>query len=209
MYLFHIGVVVRILKVGGNARDETSKPEHFVQQPLHQIIEPVGDILVQGRQEHHVWNLDKQMHNMSHTRTYTYTHRHTQMHTHTHIHIHMHTHIYAHTRKRTRTHTHKHTHTKHTNAKSTHTHAHTRTHSHTHTHIVHPECFRSNVQNAIAVARRNRPRVNRSSEFACVYSRLRAFAFACICEYCSRSSVCAYVRAIAHTWCDRAYVNSI
>ena len=33
---------------------------------------------------------------------------------------------------------------------------------------------RSNAQNAIAFARRNRPRVNRSDEFACVYLRLRA-----------------------------------
>ena len=48
---------------------------------------------------------------------------------------------------------------------------------------VHPESFRSNAQNAIAFVRRNRPRVNRSGEFTCVY--LRAFAFACDCEYCT------------------------
>ena len=39
--------------------------------------------------------------------------------------------------------------------------------------IVHPESFRSNAQNAIAFARRNRPRVNCSGEFACVCVRLR------------------------------------
>ena len=61
--------------------------------------------------------------------------------------------------------------------------------------IVHPESFRSNAQNAIAFARRNRPRVNRSGEFACVYLRLRVFA--CVCEYC----VCAYVHC--------THVNSI
>ena len=44
--------------------------------------------------------------------------------------------------------------------------------------IVHPESFRSNAQNAIAFARRNRPHVNRSD-------RLRAFA----------STVCNRVRA--------------
>ena len=60
-------------------------------------------------------------------------------------------------------------------------------------YIVHPESFRSNEQNAIAFARRNRPRVNRSGEFAYVYLRLFVFAFACICEYCLRSSACAYV----------------
>ena len=43
--------------------------------------------------------------------------------------------------------------------------------------IVHPESFRSNSQNAIAFARRNRPRVDRNDEFACVYLRLRA----CVC----------------------------
>ena len=56
-------------------------------------------------------------------------------------------------------------------------------------YIVHPESFRSNAQNAIAFARRNRPRVNRSD-------RLRAF----ICVRLRlRSSACAYVRAIART----------
>ena len=42
-------------------------------------------------------------------------------------------------------------------------------------YIVHPESFRYNAQNAIAFSRRNRPRVHRSGEFACVYLRLRAF----------------------------------
>ena len=42
--------------------------------------------------------------------------------------------------------------------------------------IVHPESFRSNAQNAIAFARRNRPRVKRNDAFACVYLRSRAFA---------------------------------
>ena len=69
----------------------------------------------------------------------------------------------------------------------------------TYIYIVHPESFRSNVQNAIAFARRNRPRVNRSGEFACVYLRLRAFARACVCEYCSRAFASVYVRAIART----------
>ena len=35
--------------------------------------------------------------------------------------------------------------------------------------IVYPESFRSNAQNANAVARRNCPRVDRNDEFACVY----------------------------------------
>ena len=55
--------------------------------------------------------------------------------------------------------------------------------------IVHPESFRSNAQNANAFARRNRPRVDRNDEFACVYLCLRAF----VCEYCSQSTACAYV----------------
>ena len=42
--------------------------------------------------------------------------------------------------------------------------------------IVHPESFRSNAQNANAFARRNRPRVERNDEFACVYLR----SFACV-----------------------------
>ena len=53
-------------------------------------------------------------------------------------------------------------------------------------YIVHPESFRSNAQNAIAFACRNRPHVNRSGEFACIYLHLRAF-------------VCTYLCAIAHT----------
>ena len=59
------------------------------------------------------------------------------------------------------------------------------------TAIVHHESFRSNVQNAIAFARRNRPCVNRNDEFACDYLRSRAFAFTFVCEYCSRSTACA------------------
>ena len=53
--------------------------------------------------------------------------------------------------------------------------------------IVHPENLRSNAQNAIAFARRNCPRVNRSDRlraFICVRLRLRAFA----------STVCDRVR---------------
>ena len=46
-------------------------------------------------------------------------------------------------------------------------------------HIVHSESFRSNAQNAIAFAHRNRPHVNRSDHlraftFTCVYDRMRA-----------------------------------
>ena len=77
------------------------------------------------------------------------------------------------------------------------------------TYIVHPESFRSNAQIAIAFASRNCPRVHRNDEFACalqtvlIWSRpdviifknalaydMRAFAF--VCEYCSRSTACAY-----------------
>ena len=55
--------------------------------------------------------------------------------------------------------------------------------------IVHPESFRSNVQNAIAFACRNRPRVNRSD-------RLRAFAFACVCDRVrARTCVRSHLRA--------------
>ena len=43
-------------------------------------------------------------------------------------------------------------------------------------YIVHPESFRSNVQNANAFAHRNSPRVDRNDEFACVYLR----SFACV-----------------------------
>ena len=59
--------------------------------------------------------------------------------------------------------------------------------------IVHPESFRSNAQSVIVFARRNRPRVDRNYEFACIYLHWRAFA--CVCEYSSRSTACAYVRA--------------
>ena len=56
-------------------------------------------------------------------------------------------------------------------------------------HAVHPESFRSN-----ALARKIRPRVNRSGEFACVYLRLRAL-FA--------------IKRVRVRACDCAYVNSI
>ena len=64
--------------------------------------------------------------------------------------------------------------------------------------IVHPESFRSNAQNAIAFARRNRPRVNRSDRlraFICMHLRLRAFAFA--------STVCDRVRT-----CVRSHLRA-
>ena len=61
--------------------------------------------------------------------------------------------------------------------------------------IVHPESFRSNAQNAIAFARRNRPRVNRSD-------RLRAFI--CVCLRVLFAIVCVRVRA-----CNRTYVRAI
>ena len=48
-------------------------------------------------------------------------------------------------------------------------------------YIVHPESFRSNAQIAIAFARRNRPRVNRSDEFACVCICVRLRSTACTC----------------------------
>ena len=54
--------------------------------------------------------------------------------------------------------------------------------------IVHPESFRSNAQNANAFARRNRPRVERNNEFACIY--LRSFA-------------CVHLRSFASTVRDR------
>ena len=56
-------------------------------------------------------------------------------------------------------------------------------------YIVHPESFRSNEQNAIAFARRNRPRVKRND------------AFAFVCEYILfainrvRVRVCIYIHS--------------
>ena len=44
--------------------------------------------------------------------------------------------------------------------------------------IVQPESFRSNAQNAIVFACRNRPRVERNDEFACIYLRSRLLSFA-------------------------------
>ena len=69
-----------------------------------------------------------------------------------------------------------------------------------HVRIVHPESFRSYAQITIAFAHRNRPFVHCNDEFACVDLRSRAFAFAFVCEYSSRSTACAYVRAFAHTY---------
>ena len=60
-------------------------------------------------------------------------------------------------------------------------------------HILHPENFRSNAQNAIAFVRRNRPRVNRSGEFACVY--LHAFASTVRDRARARMCDCVRVRA--------------
>ena len=60
-------------------------------------------------------------------------------------------------------------------------------------YIVHREKFRSNAQIAIVFARRNRPRINRS-EIACIYLRLRAFAFACVCVRCTYMRI--YVRDV-------------
>ena len=51
--------------------------------------------------------------------------------------------------------------------------------------VVHPESFRYNAQNAIAFSRRNRPRVDRNDEFACVYLRSRAFACMCLHSFAS------------------------
>ena len=65
--------------------------------------------------------------------------------------------------------------------------------------IVHPESFRSNAQNAIAFARRNR-----NGEFTRVYLRLRAFASTVRDRARARMCMQSLVRA-----CDRAYVNSI
>ena len=77
--------------------------------------------------------------------------------------------------------------------------------THSLTHIVHPESFRSNAQNAIAFARKNRPRVNRSDRlraFICV----RLHAIECVrVRACNRA--CAYVRAIART-CVRSHLRA-
>ena len=70
--------------------------------------------------------------------------------------------------------------------------------------IVHPESFRSNTQIAIAFARGNRPRINCSNEFACVYLRLRAFAFASTVRDQPRAHACE--RAHVHA-CVCAYVR--
>ena len=71
-----------------------------------------------------------------------------------------------------------------------------------HTYVVHPESFSSNAKNEITFARRNRPCVNRSGEFACL--RLRAFGSTVRIQAHARTCVQSHVRA-----CDHAYVNSI
>ena len=54
------------------------------------------------------------------------------------------------------------------------------------------------MQIVIAFARRNHACVNHNDKFACVYLRSRVFAFAFVCEYCSRSTVCTYMRIYMH-----------
>ena len=75
--------------------------------------------------------------------------------------------------------------------------------------IVHPESVRSNTQITIAFVRRNRQRVNRNDEFACVYLHSCGFCVCCVCEYCSQSTACAYALANAckHTYM-RAYIRA-
>ena len=68
--------------------------------------------------------------------------------------------------------------------------------------IVHPESFRSNAQNAIAFARRNRPRFNRNDEFACVYLRLRSFAS----TVCDRPHARTCMRTRARTYIGKVWV---
>ena len=67
--------------------------------------------------------------------------------------------------------------------------------------IVHPESFRSNAQIAIAFARRNRPRVHRNDEFACVY--LRSHAFASTVRDRPRARTC--VRSRARTYISKVW----
>ena len=64
--------------------------------------------------------------------------------------------------------------------------------------IVHPESFRFYTQNANAFARRNRPRVERNVEFACV--RLRSFA-STVCDR-PRARTCVHTRA-------RTYIGKV
>ena len=65
-------------------------------------------------------------------------------------------------------------------------------------HILHPESFRSNAQNANAFALRNRPRVDRNNEFACVYLRLCA----CVCIHLRVQFTidCVRIRACIHAY---------
>ena len=69
----------------------------------------------------------------------------------------------------------------------------------TYMYVVHPESFRSNAQIAIAFACRNRPRVNHSDEFACVYLRSRVFASTVRDRLRACTCVRTYVRVFAHT----------
>ena len=62
--------------------------------------------------------------------------------------------------------------------------------------IVYPESFRSNAQNANAFARRNRPRVERNDEFACVY--LRSFACVRLRVLFTIDRVCVRMRALTY-----------
>ena len=76
-------------------------------------------------------------------------------------------------------------------------------------HIVHPESFRSNAQNANAFACRNRPRVERNDEFACVY--LRSFASMHLRSFASmhlRSFASMHLRSFASTVCDRPHART-
>ena len=81
--------------------------------------------------------------------------------------------------------------------------------------IVHPESFRSNVQNAIAFAHKNRPRVNHSGEFACVYLHLRTFAFASTVRDQARVRTCVqlcvrelHLKCIKKITCARSAVTN-
>ena len=63
--------------------------------------------------------------------------------------------------------------------------------------IVHPESFRSKIQIAITFACRNRLFAMMSLRaFICIH----VFAFAFVCEYCSPSTMCAYVRVYARMY---------
>ena len=74
-----------------------------------------------------------------------------------------------------------------------------------HNIIVHPESFRSNAQNANAFARRNRPRVERNDEFACVYLRSRAFACVRLRSFSSTVRDRPRARTRARTYIDMVW----